>query len=63
MFEEALHERFAIPSDYGVVVAIPIGYPMGRFGAVTRRPAAELTYFDTWGNLDANGWPEPRDGG
>jgi nitroreductase len=52
VFEDELHERFRVPSDHGVVVAIPIGYPMGRFGPVTRRPAAEVTYFDTWGNLD-----------
>lgn len=56
VFEDELHERFAIPSDFGVVVAMPIGYPMGRFGGVTRKPAAGVTYFDTWGNLDADDW-------
>ena len=34
--------------EYGVVVTIPIGYPMGRFGPVRRRPAEELTFFDRW---------------
>jgi nitroreductase len=52
VFEGELDERFEIPAEYGVVVAIPIGYPRGRFGLVTRRPATEVTYFDTWGNLD-----------
>jgi len=52
VFEDELHAHFAIPDEYGVVVAIPIGYPMGRFGPVTRRPASEVTYFDTWGNTD-----------
>jgi nitroreductase len=56
VFEDELHERFGIPTDYGVVVAIPIGYPMGRFGSVTRRPAAEITYFDTWGSFDSREW-------
>jgi nitroreductase len=56
VFEDELHERFGIPTDYGVVVSIPIGFPMGKFGPVTRRPAAELTYFDAWGNLDAKDW-------
>ena len=56
VFEDELHEHFGIPTDHGVVVAIPIGYPMGRFGPVTRRPAAEVTYFDTWGNLDPGDW-------
>ena len=34
---------------YGAVVTIPIGFPFGRFGPVTRRPAEEVTYFDRWG--------------
>ena len=49
VFEQELAERFAIPDDYGVVVTIPIGYPLGRFGPVSRRPASEVTYFEHWG--------------
>ncbi len=49
VFEEELMERFQIPVEYGVVVTMPIGYPMGRFGPVRRRPAEEVTYFDRWG--------------
>ena len=52
VFEEALCERFGIPDDYGVVSTIPIGWPLGRFGPVTRRPATECTYFDAWGNSE-----------
>ena len=58
LFEDELHEHFDIPTDYGVVVSIPIGYPVGRFGPVKRIPASELTYFDSWGNLDASNWLE-----
>ncbi len=50
MFEDELHERFDIPEEYGVVATIPIGFPQGKFGPVTRRPAEETTYFDQWGN-------------
>lgn len=49
VFEQELAERLAIPEDYGVVVTIPIGYPLGRFGPVSRRPASEVTYFEHWG--------------
>ncbi len=49
VFEEELHEYFEIPQDYGVVVTIPIGYPMGKFGPVRRTPAEEMTYRDKWG--------------
>ena len=50
VFEEELHAYFAIPQDYGVVVTMPIGWPMGQFGTVTRVPAEEVTFFDEWGN-------------
>ena len=56
VFEDELHARFGIPTEFGVVVSMPIGYPLGRFGPVTRRPAAESTYFDGWGDLDPKGW-------
>jgi nitroreductase len=56
IFEDELHQRFGIPDDYGVVVAIPMGYPIGRFGPVTRQSASEMTYFDAWGNTDPGSW-------
>ena len=56
VFEEELHARFKIPDEYGVVVAIPIGYPMGRFGPVRRKPASDVTYFDVWGSTDPGDW-------
>lgn len=58
VFEDALHEKFEIPTDYGVVVTIPIGFPMGNFGPVRRRPATDVTYFDRWGNSDSGSTPE-----
>ena len=48
VFEEALHEHFGIPEEYGVVVTMPIGWPAGRFGPVTRTPAEELIHYDRW---------------
>lgn len=56
VFEDELHAYFEIPDDYGVVVAIPIGYPMGKFGPVSRTPASELTHFSRWGNNDPGDW-------
>ena len=49
VFEDELHEHFAIPDDFGVVVTIPIGYPVGKLGPVRRAPAADVTYVDEWG--------------
>ena len=51
VFEDELHAHFQIPQDYGVVVTMPIGWPMGKFGPVRRRPASEATYFATWGEV------------
>ena len=49
VFEDELHAYFEIPKDYGVVVTMPIGWPMGNFGPVRRKPAQSVTYFDRWG--------------
>jgi nitroreductase len=51
VFEEELHAYFGIPDEFGVVVTIPIGYPVGKFGPVRRVPAEEKTFFNNWGNL------------
>jgi len=48
VFEDELHAYFEVPREYGVVVTMPIGYPKGRFGPVSRRPAAEVTHYDRW---------------
>ena len=53
MFETELCERFEIPDTHGVVALIPIGYPLGRFGPVRRKPPREVTHLDRWGSP----WP------
>lgn len=49
MFETELHEFFGIPEDYGVVATIPIGFPLGRFGPVKRKPLAKVAHYEGWG--------------
>ena len=49
VFEDELHEYFEIPDTFGVVVTMPIGWPMGKFGSVTRIPAEEKTFLNKWG--------------
>ena len=49
VFEDEMQARFSIPDEYGIVVTLPIGFPMGRFGPVRRKPAEDVTYFDAWG--------------
>ena len=50
VFEDELHSYFGIPEDFGVIVAMPIGWPMGNFGPVKRTPAEAKTYIDHWGS-------------
>lgn len=50
VFEDELHAYFEIPEEYGVVVTMPVGWPIGKFGPVSRRPALATTHFDRWGN-------------
>jgi nitroreductase len=48
VFEDELHEYFNIPDSFGVVATIPMGYPLGKFGPVSRIPAQEKTFIDRW---------------
>ena len=60
MFETELHAHFGIPDTHGVVAVIPIGYPEGKFGPVSRVPARFKTHFNRWGGHKA-GLAEPTD--
>ena len=39
-----------IPESVDVVYCVPLGYPKGNFGPVTRKPLAEVVSVDAWGN-------------
>ncbi len=52
MFEEELAQYLGVPEDVAIVALLPIGYPQGSFGPVTRKPAEDLTHFDRWGDCD-----------
>ncbi len=49
VFEAELIELLGIPETHGIVAVIPIGYPKGKFGPLTRKPSNEITYFERWG--------------
>ena len=59
MFEEEMHDYFQIPTDFGVVAVIPIGFPSGKFGPVTREPVESKTHYNRWGQAKP-GLAEPR---
>jgi len=42
-----------IPQDVDTFALMPIGWPIDRFGPLTRRPLAEVAHADRWGTA----WP------
>jgi nitroreductase len=43
-------ELLGIPADVETAALIPLGYPLGKFGRPPRRPATEVTHWDSWGD-------------
>jgi nitroreductase len=52
-FEADVKQVLAIPADVDTYALMPIGYPEGKFGPLSRRPVVEVTYADRW----SNPWP------
>lgn len=46
--EPEVRAVLGIPDDVVTWAMIPVGHPTGRWGEATRRPVAEVTYWDTW---------------
>lgn len=44
----AASELLNLPEDIQPFCVIPVGYPMGKFGPVTRKPVAEIMRWDRW---------------
>jgi nitroreductase len=47
--EDELKALLGLPDDVSTYALMPIGYPEGKFGPLSRRPVAEVTYADRWG--------------
>ena len=44
----AYEEILGLPSGVALTAVIPVGYPMGKFGPVTRPPATDVVSWDRW---------------
>jgi nitroreductase len=51
--EAELKELLGIPTEVDTFALMPIGWPLGRFGPVSRRPLSEVTHADAWSRT----WP------
>jgi nitroreductase len=49
LYGQEVDAIFGLPEGVSSFAILPIGYPEGRFGPVARRPLAEVTYLDRWG--------------
>ncbi len=45
---EAVAEVLSLPESMVAYCLIPVGYPLGNFGPVTRKPVADIVRFDRW---------------
>lgn len=49
LFQEADFRRvLGVPSDVDILALVPIGYPLGSFGPVRRRPTKDVTHWQRW---------------
>ena len=47
--EEETEAALGLPPGVHSYAILPIGYPMGRFGPVSRGPLEDIVYEDEWG--------------
>jgi nitroreductase len=47
--EDEVKTLLGIPADVSTFALMPIGWPISKFGPLTRRPLAEVAHADRWG--------------
>ena len=53
LYEDEVKAVLGMPEGAATYALMPIGYPTGKYGPLTRKPVAEVTYADSWGSA----WP------
>jgi len=46
--QDAARKVLNLPENFAAMCLIPVGYPLGKFGPVTRKPLDEVMRFDRW---------------
>ena len=46
--QDAVRDALSLPETFAALCLIPVGYPLGKFGPVTRKPVSEIMRFDHW---------------
>ena len=59
LYEDEVRAVLGIPEDVQTFALMPIGYPVGKYGPLARRPVEEVAFADGWGSA----WPGADPGG
>lgn len=49
LYEDEVRQILGLPDDVFTFALMPIGYPLGKYGSLARRPISEVAYSDRWG--------------
>ena len=49
LYEDEVRQILGLPEDVYTFALMPIGYPLGKYGPLSRRPVAEVAFADRWG--------------
>jgi nitroreductase len=55
LYQGDVRQILGLPGDVSTFALMPIGYPLGRYGPLSRRPVSEVAFADRWGKA----WPAP----
>jgi nitroreductase len=53
LYEDDVRAVLGLPDDVFTFALMPIGYPLGKYGPLARRPVPEVAFADRWGEP----WP------
>ncbi len=53
LYEDEVKAVLGVPDNVATFALMPIGYPTRKYGPLTRKPVAEVTFADRWGTA----WP------
>jgi nitroreductase len=54
LYEDEVKAVLGIPDNVATFALMPIGYPTRKYGPLTRKPVADVTFADRWGTR----WPD-----
>jgi nitroreductase len=56
LYEDDVRTILGLPDDVFTFALMPVGYPLGKYGPLARRPVSEVTFAERWGEK----WPNKK---